>query len=948
MEPFSNVAQKIVLLLEKTRDSLILDLEKEFAGIRKAIEQLENTADGKAGLLANLDQGVSAGYKVVDAVFTRIGLDLSGGANTQKLTELVSRSYKLIGNLTGVLKPIAEADSLENVDWSGLFKMVEPSLKDFKQLIEDFRDVEADAIINELETAGATFADGFDPKELAKQLIEHILITVLKNGRDVFADEIRYVKLQANSLYDKISGSIEDVRSKVQAGIQALEKDVAQAQALASNLFDQSIREMTDTYNRLSAAARTELDSAAKQIATAATQAVNDASSLVDKSVYEQVADILSKTYAILDFLGIVGQKKVTFKLPGGFIDQLKSIQDTVADSLGAAKDTLFGGVSDLVNTVSGSLEKGYETVKGAVDEAATKIQDDLQDAGEKINDALPDEIGEQLNVTGELLDVSGFGIAGLQAQFDALQKVGTDISNTVNGADKSVSNVGHAAYDAVSGVIDTLAGLSYPITLVTFRWGRIERMFKHPIDYFKDIYPVNSVEDAQAIVEKLLGIARLFNPDIPDFQSLRKFLESVLNQLGEKLFSLAANVRSAFWKEVKPLMIAIRKVIDLLQEMYDTLCKEAKELLPRLKKAIQDTGILNDISKEADALKEAVMDFVNEVQGASVPKPVEFLAEEIVYPAIVSAIKESSAPDPKTVADSIKKTAETEIQKWACGVYANFTGFFSPDAWEKRIDTVLVQLQATFAQDAAAVESLLSGSVKSALAGNLGSKISETFSELDVTQYVDIVSAALNDVSLPKPQLYYEGFRQCIGTIWDAVETEGGKYEKGDVTTFVEDLASGVWTQVQNKIIMPILRDVRAKLLKAVRTVVKDFLKQLLEKNTNLLPTLNDLKTIQDKKKGDDDTITVQLPSTRQEGGSKAESGSATSPAPANLSEKTTVTIPSEWVDSIKKIAGRAIEFSTSDMGFKEIITLVCGLYSDIPETAKKYLEDLLPSTLS
>jgi hypothetical protein len=271
MEPFSNVAQKIVLLLEKTRDSLILDLEKEFAGIRKAIEQLEKTAQGKAGLLDNLDQGISAGYKVVDAVFTRIGLDLSGGANTQKLTELVSRCYALIGNLTGVVKPIAEADSLENVDWSGLFKKVEPTFKDFKQLVEDFRYVEADAVIQELKEAGTAFADGFDPKELAKQLIEHILITVLKNGRDVFADEIRYVKLQANSLYDKISGSIEDVRSKVQAGIQALEKDVAQAQALASNLFDQSIREMTDTYNRLSAAARTELDSAAKQIATAAT-----------------------------------------------------------------------------------------------------------------------------------------------------------------------------------------------------------------------------------------------------------------------------------------------------------------------------------------------------------------------------------------------------------------------------------------------------------------------------------------------------------------------------------------------------------------------------------------------------------------------------------------------------------------------------------------------------
>ena len=104
MEPFSNVAQKIVLLLEKTRDSLILDLEKEFAGIRKAIEQLETTANGKADLLANLDQGVSAGYKVVDAVFTRIGLDLSGGANTQKLTELAVRTancYTLANKILG-------------------------------------------------------------------------------------------------------------------------------------------------------------------------------------------------------------------------------------------------------------------------------------------------------------------------------------------------------------------------------------------------------------------------------------------------------------------------------------------------------------------------------------------------------------------------------------------------------------------------------------------------------------------------------------------------------------------------------------------------------------------------------------------------------------------------------------------------------------------------------
>ena len=33
---FADIANKLLLLLEKTKDSLVKDLEKQFAGVRKA------------------------------------------------------------------------------------------------------------------------------------------------------------------------------------------------------------------------------------------------------------------------------------------------------------------------------------------------------------------------------------------------------------------------------------------------------------------------------------------------------------------------------------------------------------------------------------------------------------------------------------------------------------------------------------------------------------------------------------------------------------------------------------------------------------------------------------------------------------------------------------------------------------------------------------------------
>ena len=59
MEAFTDITNKIVLLLQKTKDSLLLDVEKEFAGVRRAVENLDTSYDEKVSLMTNLDQGLA-------------------------------------------------------------------------------------------------------------------------------------------------------------------------------------------------------------------------------------------------------------------------------------------------------------------------------------------------------------------------------------------------------------------------------------------------------------------------------------------------------------------------------------------------------------------------------------------------------------------------------------------------------------------------------------------------------------------------------------------------------------------------------------------------------------------------------------------------------------------------------------------------------------------------
>lgn len=915
---FADVANKLLLLLEKTKDSLIKDLEKQFAGVRKAVEECETSTISTATPFADIGNGLTAGYKVVDAVFAQVGFDISHCDQVNDLSKLVTDSLALMDKLKNTIAPLVEANDLKSVNYSALGEAAMGCFNDIKALIEGYSNVSADKIIKELENAGQTFADGFDIEDFVKKIVEHILITILRNGQEVFADEIHYLKMQANAVYKGVTDVANDVKSKVTKTLNEIDGEIKKtanaAQLFAETLFDDSVREMEDVYNRLSAAARQDLDKIATELEKSGV-----------KSIYEQVADALAKAYAILDFLGVVGEKEVTLKLPKGFINGLETVRSTVAGNLSSALSTVKDAGSEAGGVISGGLQ-----------EAKTLTED----AGKTVSDA----IGKNLKLTGELVDASAFGITALQQQM-------AFISSNLTSAGDAVQKAGQMLNGKAKDLIAEAANFSYSLKITTFRWGRIERMFTSPVSYFKALYPVDTLEDAKNIIDKVLGIARLFNPDIPDFRSIRNLLESLLKSLGDKLMTLAGDAQKQFWAAVKPLMVTIRKVLDLLKELYEKVVQEATDLLNTLKNKIFDladegSSFLNEVAGEFKALVDEIS------KQASVPKSVQKLFTDIVAPAIEDAIRDSSAPDPEKLAGSLKNQAETEFKNWAAGVYTNLYGFFSPTLWKERLDTVLGQLESVFKGDVSAVQGLLSGAMQTSLSGGWGKKLDDTFKELDITQYIDVLSSALDDVSVPRPDLYFEGFVQCMDKILKQVETDLNKYGISDVKDLARDIASNIWNRIVNQIFNPIIRKIKAWLLRLVREAVREILCKILETIRGLnnpleeiadrLPSKETLNQIGDKLSP---TLVDMMNLKNQvDSGNRGGAASATLTLVKDTMS-TVVPIENKWLDWVYKIAERTITFCTSDMGYDKIFSLVSGLYSDLPSDVKDFVTDLMPT---
>ena len=971
MGAFENITDKIVLLLEKTRDTLLKDLEKEFSGLRKALEQVEDQTKGAPSdmkdALETTQNIFDSCEQVIKAVFAQVGVDISHCDNAENFMNLLSKPLALVDNLAESIEKVAGEGE---PDYGALAESVYQTFQDLMQLVKDFQNVEMGKISGELEKALGDAWEQFSLKDFAMSLLEYILITVLRNGREVFADEVKYVKLQANALYKQVDSAVKDVRGQIEGEIKnylkEFEKDADQAATLAKTLFRQSVDDMENVYNTLAADIRKDID-----------DALNSQTADEIRDVYDKVSGVLSKTYAILDFFGIVGQKTVEIKLPEKFIKALKSAAGTVVGAIQDATDEIGGFVRDITEDANGAIT--YAT--GQVREIAGPAHEKIQKAAGAIGDLTGTSL-EELDITADLVNLPAVGIP--------------DFSTDIEAAGSALSG---ALSKYIGGGINYLQGFSFPITIPTFRWSKFEKMFTDPEAYFLEQYPVDSIEDAEAIATKVIDIVRMFNPDIPDFSSIRSMLESLLRELGEKVLAYAedatAEARRELWTHVKPLMTMIRKVLDLLEEMYEALKRDAHNNIQEIKRTFLENVIAplseeekkeepgkdqkddkkgekkeekeekdkdkkeeNDKKEDKDKkeekkelpreVKEFAERFKKEMEGIKSKATAQKLYDEIIKPSVLEVVKKADDTVSEDTVKKIDEKAKEVLEAWGTGVHTHLKEFYKKDSWESRMDSSVAALETTFAGDVSAVKSFLSPSSLDDLV-KTGGRFNDLKGSLDISQYITIISETFDNFSFPNPDIYYEAFKQAVGSILGQAEKEGVKFGKGQVASSTSEIASEIWGKVRNKALKPMIREVEKQVRKTVRLVVKNTLDKVLDQ----LPSFQDAKNTSQKSEEASASLRLYTNTADQriadvKNLTPSPAGGGDTPAPEVTTKAdghVDVEITRDWLKAANAIAFASVEFSQSDKSYADVIALVGALYKSIPESAKDYIADLLPS---
>lgn len=606
------IVTKVLDLLKKTKEALVADLENEFVSVRQAALELRLSADATASnsLAAYYDE-VQKSFDLIDAVFAKVGYDIS---HYDQLSELKGNINKLIDETAALGESIRKAvrnyhddNSLDGDEVAALLDEGVPRIQNILTLVKDISNTEWSRVEAELNQSaadvGTKVKNQFFSKDFARAILDHILVTLLKNAKVIFKDEIDYVKLTLTNEVEELTGSTKDLASQIE---QRLTKELKAASVAAEDLqqtLHLLLKETLDEANRLEARVSQEL----KQSLQQAKQDFNN--------VYAKVAHALSVTHAILDFLGILKEKEITLKLP----KKLKAIVSDLQGKIDAGKD----GFADAVTSLNSKIEASRETLASGVAYVNTTIDNGLSEASQLLankTNMLAGELSGSMKITQEMTGMSVAAVGAVNVQMLTMDmytdQIAKDTKKALSYLSNGLQTYTNNANDVVASVaklanerLETLKNFEYPIKIEIIDWKSLKKLFTQPVEHFKALYPINTVEDAEDLMRRIMGILHNINPDIPDFSSLRSLLEDLLRQLQQRMMQLMSEAKAKgrevvqeIWNHFQPLITTIRKVIDML-----------KEFALALKDQMFD--VLNDVKGEVKSVVKTVNEELAELQ---------------------------------------------------------------------------------------------------------------------------------------------------------------------------------------------------------------------------------------------------------------------------------------------------------------------------------------------
>ena len=263
-------------------------------------------------------------------MFARVGYDISHYENLDELKEIVLRliaeAEGLSSDLQQTIKDFENDQNLDGDEVAAMLDKVVPRIKSIVDLVKTVSDVEWEEISKELasasNTVGQSIEEQFLNKQFARQILDHILMTLLKNAKDVFKDEIDYVKLTIENHITALRDSVDDITHAITNEVNDALSDINVKEI--EDVLQETLKDAQRLYN--------EVDRELKDNVAAAIDSSSNKLKVQYSDGYRKLSHALSVTYSILDFLGVLKEKDITLQLPSKIKDLIQKAEDAIQD----------------------------------------------------------------------------------------------------------------------------------------------------------------------------------------------------------------------------------------------------------------------------------------------------------------------------------------------------------------------------------------------------------------------------------------------------------------------------------------------------------------------------------------------------------------------------------------------------------------------------------------
>ena len=939
MSVLDNFFLKLGTVLSMTKDALLADFLGDLPSYAPDLQPLLEAKD-RDTFMAKLGETGNQLTGFIECVFRRLGYDLSSFEENKELVELVTSIFSTAESLGESVQALAE----NGIPW-------EQELEEIKQANQPKK--------GESEKGGKKEEgkkDGDKKEEGKKEDKEQRFIT----PDDVFKDSDgkSLIHLEGDNGSLDIS-FLDPGDGKVGAVVK-----------IASNLID-LIKKFRDLeWSKIEAEGNAFIKFLDDNYFT---------EKFAERLFDHILAVLLSKAREVFD-------------------EEIKEI----ARNIGNFKEYIENQIAQMVDPIAKTADeiiKKIEEIKAQIEAVKAQIEQEAEQAAGELKAMLRMLENELLALTkmslgpfgtlGDLLDriyhvLDFFGL--LRKQTIEIAKYIPD-STYVNAVEKATEKAKHFAdllNDAMpdkvpTGEIDTkkikaldekaataiaeIKGSIPAVEIYVIRWSRLEQLFTSPKEYFKEVFPIHDYDDAEAIVIRLVGLIRSFNPDIPDFSSIT----AILNDLLARLTKVIKEAGDGISKEIKTMIDAIRDFIlevkrvleayaskfkDKMSEAFEAVeqvakgkLEEGKSLLDQLKSQVREAAAA--VQAEAGTLLQGTKVALNDLTNLAGLDPAgkELLYKLFVKPLEELAVEKAAENGLLAGVDPGKWTAAIEksfgvTERNAKGLATDYVEIYNDlkkrittaldeKMWNARFRQAVTELQEEFQQQTAAIPTNLSElrnftkeSVNALLQGGAPKN---PFSSFDFTAYFSILYDKVKSLIPMDLDLYYYKFRnvtvQRIGAIIkEAANLDDNLLEGFDslaadaenradaLVNFASDVYAGYWPRLKDAFLKLVVNPILKAAEKAAKQWVKEFVQKLVEAVADLI----DEKAVQDVA----DTVANAV-------------GAAT-----EMAQKA-----AELAQEILKAKQEGEQIDT----WQEGIAFAIKIYGLIPDTVKQYVRDII-----